>query len=130
MLNKKRSKFPEKNSAEDERFGAKNMCDFCRKSRYFEVSRKRCQISKLWERHTPLYNSGNFLPCVTGAKTREPRIRGSGTPLWVALSKVLSGLGNVTQLFLQHTFDDRGGMAQTGALGSFVGRLDGFEDCK
>jgi hypothetical protein len=33
---------------------------------------------------------------------------------------------NVTQLFLQHTFDDRGGMAQTGVLGSFVGRLDGF----
>jgi hypothetical protein len=95
------------------------------------VSRKRCQISKLWERHTPFYNSRNFLPYVTGAKTRELRIRGSGTPpLWVAFWKVLSGLGNVIQLFLQHTFDDRGGMAQTVARGSFVGRLDGFEDCK
>lgn len=72
-----------------------------------------------------------LLHCDSRTGARLGIRQGYGTPpFWVAFSKVLSGLGNVTQLFLQHTFDDRGGMAQTGVLGSLVGRLDGFEDCK
>jgi hypothetical protein len=51
----------------------------------------------------------------------------SSVPELLSVDAVAMG---ITQLFLQHTFDDRGGMAQTGVFGSFVGRLDGFEDCK
>ena len=47
----------------------------------------------------------------------------SSVPELLSVDAVAMG---ITQLFLQHTFDDRGGMAQTGVLGSFVGRLDGF----
>ena len=50
----------------------------------------------------------------------------SSVPELLSVDAVAMG---ITQLFLQHTFDDRGGMAQTGVLGLFVGRPDGFEDC-
>ena len=51
----------------------------------------------------------------------------SSVPELLSVDAVAMG---ITQLFLQHTFNDRRVMAQTGVLGSFVGRPDGFEDCK